>query len=706
MAKKSKIDKLYDAKPAKPRSQEEDSAFLTLARERARDGASYWGEIWKQAEDDLHFLHIDQWPGNVRSERELEQRPCLTNNVLPTFIDQVLGDILQNRPSIKVIGVELPDVDTGEKRETLKVSNISGSQDYELAEVFTGIIRNIEYRSDAETSYDIGITSVLESGLGFLRILNDFENEENFDQELKIAHVENQFSVTMDPGAKERDYHDMGWCFIDDQMLKTDFQEKYPGAATDPVNGNSVESLGTWYSEKTVRISEYLIRKPVIREVVLLSDGKSVFLDEIEPIVDELLKAGTRIVRTRKVKTFKVFWYKITGLDILEGPREIPCSSIPVTPIWGKFSTVKDKKIIKSKIRESKDAQRMANYFDSSAVETRALAPKAPFTGSEEHIEGYEEDWKQSNTKNFGLLKYVAQFQGDPGPQRQQPAHVPSADLALSMANTDKIKATMGMYDASLGQQGNETSGRMVESRKMQGDRGNFIFADNLNKALYRIGKNLIEMIPRTIDTERVQRLGFEDGTDDFVKLNEQVLDEDTNEYVTINDLSVGKFDLVVTAGPSHATQRQEAAESLFQFAKAVPSAAAAISDLIAANMDWPMADKIAERLKKLIPPHILTGEEREKLQEDQPEPPPPTAEQQIEMGELDARKLEASANTKKSEATIAKAESDVVQEQLKTEQAKLRLQEMEAKATAGSVPFQQVRELVAEALAEIAAQK
>jgi len=703
--KKSKVDQLY-AKPKKAKSDNTDDALLSEARERARDGSSYWQENWELAEDDLKFISGDQWPDQVKNERELEQRPCLTNNVLPTFVEQVIGDQLQNKPSIKINATDVtrvPDSETGEDT-TLKIKSLSSDKEYELAEALQGIIKNIEYNCDAEDAYDVAFQSAVEGAFGYLRVRSDYLADDTFEQDLLIECIENQFSVIIDPSAKKSDKSDMMWCFIDDQMLKEDFKAKYPDASTEPVNTDSVDNVGSWFSENTVRISEYFTREPVTKEVALLSDGRSMYMDDIEGVVDELLEQGINIVRTRKVKTFKTIWRKITGRDVLEGPIELKCSTIPVIPVYGKSTTIKKKKIYRSAIRHSKDAQRMANYWDSAATESVALAPKAPFSGSPEQIEGFEDEWESANTSNLSFLPFNPQTPGDRGPQRQQPAMIPSAEISLSMQSTDKIKSTMGMFDASVGAQGNETSGRAIVARQRESDTGSFRFIDNLSKAIRRVGRLLVELIPTIYDTERVVRLKFPDETEDFIKLNEQIFDDEKNEWVTISDLSVGKYDVVVTTGPAYTTQRMEAADAMMQFAAAVPQAGAVMADLIAQNMDWPGADTIAERLKKIVPPNVLTTEEREKLAEDMPEQEEPTPEQQIQMAELEVKGQEIEADKMKAQADIAEAEADMFKAQLETDDAKKQLAMIEDLAQGGDVMAKTVRGLVAEAIAEIMA--
>ena len=682
-----------------------DDALLATARERARDGATYWKDNWAAAEDDLNFLAGEQWPSQVKTERELEERPCLVNNVLPTFVDQVMGDQLQNKPSIKVSAVDPASVDTEEgEQEELKISNRAGKKDYSLGEVFTGAIKNIEYNCDAETAYDMAFQSALESGIGFLRVLSDYANEETFDQELLIKHISDQFSVIIDPNAREIDKSDASWIIVDDNMPKDAFKEQYPGVEAEALASSTDQ--GEWYTEKTVRVSEYFTRELILKEQSLLSDGRLVWAEDLEPILDELAAGGITVKRSRKVKTYKVIWRKITGNAVLEGPIELHCTTIPIVPVWGKSITIKKKTIYRSLIRYSKDAQRMANYWDSAAAESIALAPKAPFIGAEGHTEGREDEWENANTKNLAILTYIPQFPNDPGPRRDQPSAVPAAELTMASTATDKIKGTIGMFDASIGAQGNETSGRAIIARQRESDTGTFKFIDNLSKAISRIGRLLVEMIPPTYDSERVMRLKFEDETEDYVILNQLVLDEQTNEWVTIHDLNVSKYDVVVNTGPAYSTQRMEAAEAMIQFAQAVPAAAAVMADLIAQNMDWPGSDVITERLKKIMPPEVLTNEEREKLAEDMPEQPEPTPEQQIQMKELEVRGMEVDAAAAKVQTDAAVAEgksnSDLAMQQLKTEEAELKLQAIQQGAAAGSDGYAQVKELVAQAVAEL----
>jgi hypothetical protein len=176
------------------------------------------------------------------------------------------------------------------------------------------------------------------------------------------------------------------------------------------------------------------------------------------------------------------------------------------------------------------------------------------------------------------------------------------------------MKAIIGIYDASLGARSNETSGKAIMARQREGDVATFHFIDNLARAIRHTGRILIDLIPKVYNAERVIRVLGEDGSPRSVQVNsgqpQPVLgpdgkpqeDEQGQVMMALHDLTVGKYDLTVTTGPSFTTRREEAAMQMTEFVRAFPAAAPVIGDLLAQNLDWPGADEIAERLKSINP--------------------------------------------------------------------------------------------------------
>lgn len=556
--------------------------ILREARERFDRCFDAESDNWDEALDDLKFLHGEQWPEDVKNLRKEESRPCLTINRLPQFIAQVANDQRQNRPSVRVLPVDdHADVDT--------------------AEIMNGLIRHIEANSAADIAFDTAFFNAVANGFGYFRLVTDYIDENSFDQTIHVRRIRNPFTVYMDPDCQEADGSDARFCFITEEMRREDYEAKYPDFPAidlDVIPGSS--EYHRWFRKDTVRVAEYWCVKETMEEIALLADGSVIRKKD--------LPAGFPIIRTRKAVSRKIHWYKINGADVLE-EREWPGRWIPVFPVWGNELDIGGKRYLSGIIRNAKDPMRMHNYWRTAATELVALAPKAPFIGAAGQFKGYEKKWAEANVRSFPFLEYnpiSIDGQAVPPPQRQPFAGVPVGVVNEAMSAADDIKVVTGIYDAALGAKSNETSGRAILARQRESDNATFNFVDNLSRAMRHYGRVLVDLIPKIYDTDRVARIIGDDGEDGAVRLIPGAKAEGfANPNNGIYDISVGRYDVVVTVGPSYTTRRLEAADSMMQFVQAFPAAGGIIGDLVAKSMDWPGADKIAARLRKILPPGI-----------------------------------------------------------------------------------------------------
>lgn len=555
---------------AKKKKTIDETDFIRTARKLCDLALELDQDNREKAQEDLKFLDgEEQWPADIKAAREAEGRPCLVINKLPGFLDQVVGDQRQNRPAIKVLPVD----DTA---------------DPEIAKIYEGLIRNIENTSQADVAYDHAFEHAAGCGYGAFRVVTEYADDDVFEQDIKIKKIDNAFSVVFDPEAKEVDKSDGRFVFIIEDILRETYKERYPDKTPIEFDVKADEGLKSWCTEDTVRVVEYFKKEPITKTIYLLADGT----------VTDKIQEGDEVVRERQVKTHKIVWYKIDGYQILEGPKDWSGKYFPIVPVWGKELNINGKRKIRGLVRHAKDPQRMYNYHRSSEVEVTALAPKAPYLLTPKQIDGFESQWQQAYKKNFPYLLFNHDPQEPGAPKRQLPGQIPTGDAHQVATANDELKATTGIYDASLGNRSNETSGRAIRERKVEGDVATFAYIDNLARAIRHCGRILVDLIPKIYDTERIVRLRGEDGKEEFVPINKTYVDPETGEVGVYNDLTVGKYDVVVSVGPSYTTQREEAADSMLGFIKAVPQAAPMIGDLIAKNMNWPGAEEIAERLK------------------------------------------------------------------------------------------------------------
>lgn len=541
------------------------------ARKRFEYAADAELDNRENALEDLRFCNGEQWPEGIKKQRDDEGRPCLTINRLPQFVKHVINSQRQNRPSIKVKPVD-------------------DKSDPGLARVYEGLIRNIEQQSLADAAYDTALEFGVKGGFGYFRVITEYSNDDAFEQDIRIKRIANPFTVYLDPDHQEPDASDMGWCFVTELLDKDVFEARYPGADSSEFDSGLGDDK-TWFSEDKIRVAEYWRKVPTKKLIGLLEDGTVTDVDK--------LPLEVQPVKTREVTCYKIEWRLITGKEVLE-TREWAGKYIPIIPVFGDETNIEGRKIYSGLVRWAKDPQRMYNYWRTQATELVALAPKAPFLVTPEQVENFEDVWKTANTKTHAYLPY--NHTGAPLPQRQPFANSPIGAVNEALAASDDIKATTGIYNPSLGMESNETSGRAIIARQRQGDNATFNYIDNLSRAIAHCGRILVDLIPKIYDTPRIVRL-MNDDSEEMVEIN-KVVQTPLGE-TRINDLSVGKYDVVVSVGPAYATRRQEAAESMLQFIQSSPNAGPLIADLVAKNMDWPGAEEIAERLRKALPPHI-----------------------------------------------------------------------------------------------------
>ena len=691
------------AEGGKPKKSASD--ILATARARLDLAVSALSESREDEIDDLRFYAGSpdnhwQWPADVLATRGAVQgqtinaRPCLTINKLPQHVRQVTNDQRQNRPGAKVIPVD-------------------DNADVEVADIFNGMIRHIEYISDADVAYDTACENQVSYGEGYLRLLTEYCDDNTFDQDIKIGRVRNSFSVYMDPTIQDPTGADAKWCFVTEDITKAEFERMYPDAA--PITtlqslGVGDQSISNWLNEDTIRIADYYYID-YDRTTLNLYPGNATAFDGT-PEDKQLRAIYGKPKKSRESDRPKVKYCKINGYEILE-EREWAGKWIPVIRIVGNEFEVDGRLYVSGLVRNAKDAQRMYNYWVSQEAEMLALAPKAPFIGYGGQFEGYEDKWKTANTQNWPYLEINPDVTDGQGavlslPQRAQPPMASSGLLQAKAGASEDIKSTTGQYNASLGMGSNERSGKAILARQREGDVGTYHYGDNLARGVRHVARQLVDLIPRIYDTQRIARIIGEDGETKMVKINpdqpqpvNKIVDQQGIVIEKIYNPGVGKYDVVATTGPGYATKRQEALEAMAQLLQGNPQLWAVAGDLFVKNMDWPGAQEMSKRFAKTIDPKFLSdGEDNPALQAAQQQMQAMGAEmdqmhemlknvgKSIEMQEQQRKDFEAEVKMYEAETKrIAAVQAGMTEEQIQDIAMGVVAAAMESQNTVNQMP-------------------
>ena len=550
------------------------SEFLATARKRFREALEQEREIRDAAREDLRFTAGEQWDPKVKHDRQMAGRPALTHNRLQAFVAQIANEARQQKPQIRFSPVEDADEDT--------------------AEVYEGLARHIQYDSRASIAYETAVDYQASCSFGFFRMLTDYVDQDSFDQELKIVAVPDPFSVygVLIPAIRGQKCR---FAFVTDRLSRDEYKAQF--GETDEFASFAENDQDGWITNEDVRIAEYWHLETRIRKIAQLEDGTVLDADQVPE--------GLTVVKTREVDEDVVQFCKLNGAEVIPGSEtEWVTDEICIFPVLGKSLIVDGKPQLFSLVRFMRDPQKLINYTKSRIAEALATSPISPYIGAEGQFAGHEKEWASANITLRPYLEYKAtNVLGQPVPPPQRQVYEPPIQ-ALSqflMQEIDELKAISGIFDASLGNESNETSGVAIARRQQQSNTANLHFLDNLTRAHEQCGRNIATAIPQLYDTARMVRILGADEEQEIVKVNQPWVDKQgvPRHY----QLGAGKYDVSVTSGRSFSTKRLETFDAISQLVQAQPQMLQILGDILFRNSDLAGGDEMSERFKKLLPP-------------------------------------------------------------------------------------------------------
>jgi predicted NBD/HSP70 family sugar kinase len=552
-----------------------DEKILETAVKRYHDCETPCSEIYRDALADIEFSAGEQWEGDMVKDRE--GRPCLVENRLSGMIHQVCNEQRQNRPMMRVTPVD-------------------DTTDPTTAEVINGLLRHIQYSSSSETAVDTAFDNAVRGGIGWYRVLTDYIDDQSFEQQILIKRIEDIASVKIPFHlCHEIDCSDMPYAFIESRISKDEFEAQFPDAEEENWQ-NMLSSGDGWITNDGVRICEYLTIDKKPKKLYKLISG------EIVDVVSE----GEIAISERDTFERVINWYKITATQVLS-KNKIPGKWIPLIPVIGEEIFVKGKRQFHSLTRNARDPQKMLNYWRSAETERIALAPKQKFIVAANQIENYEQEWSLANKSNDPVLHYNPIIEGGtlvPPPHQLAPTQIDMAIVNAAKESIDAIKATTGIFDASMGATSNERSGKAILARQREGDTSNYHFFDNAAKSMRHCCRVIVDMIPEVIDTARAIRILGDDMKPKIAQVNQ------TSDNGKIYDLTTGRYDVMVETGPSYASKQQETIQNIRDLSQSDPNVIAATRDLLAKFLQMPT--EIVERFRKTIDPNLLASDKEE----------------------------------------------------------------------------------------------
>lgn len=604
-----------------------EKTWFDTARERFLHASQYYEASRLLSRADTQFVMGDsdnlwQWPEDVSNQRQQDRKVKLTVNLTAQHCNQIVNNIRENKPQVKVLPVD-------------------DKSDKNTADILTGVIRNIYVTSNAEFAHDTAMEHAVYGGEGYWRIVTEYSNEKEFDHVIKIKPCNNPDLVFIDPDSKEADRSDARWGFIFEDISREQFNTEYPDL--EEVSLDWKADTSGWVNKETIRRAEYFWRDDQEDKLLLLDNGTTILLSDVLSKHGSYVKGGgsinakvefingesRRVVRERN--THKVVWKWCHIVGHYQDPIYEcvwPGSYLPIICVVGKEICVNGEIVRKGMVRDLKDSARMVNYAFSECIQSIALQNNIPYVAAVEAIGDFKQMWERANVENRGVLVYKSQdVNGNPllPPQRQPSPNIPAAQIHMLEIATQQMRGASGQQNANFGIKSEAQSGIGIQRLKVQGELATFHFIDNFSRALRYEGKVLVDLISKLYTTSRVMRIMGADNNPELVYLNSDSAasfykkqEKEIGAIQKIFNPGVGTYDVSVSIGPSFQSQRQEAFSAMMEIASRNPKLMEVAPDLMMKLADVPGVEEFVKRLEKTLPPGLLNNEEENSVSRQQ----------------------------------------------------------------------------------------
>lgn len=643
-------------------------------------------EVHKRAMKDFNRSYAASW--TIRLDA-MESRRFV--DVTGAMWEGVWGEQFANRPRFEINKIaracDRVFNEYRANRVTVDYQPASADDDdEEMAELLDGLFRADEQYSNAQEAYDTAFQEGIKGGYGAYRLRNDYDDagdEENEDQRILFEPINDaDISVYFDINAKRYDKADAAWCIVLSPMARDTYEEEYDDYSvaswTQPFNGYYFE----WVTPDVVWLAEYYVREEHYSKVFTYvlpqtEDEQKLYSNdfdtksELEAEQERLEAMGYVFQRERKLEYYKVRKYILNGCEVIDDCGYIAGEHIPVIPFYGKRTVIQGVERCHGIVQPAKDSQRLYNVQVSTVAEIAALGMDSVPVLFPEEIAGHENRWNLHNVHKYAFLTRNPVTGADGEPRYDlplsytQPRQIPPAVAALSELTNRDIQDVTGNSEQATELNSN-VSGVAVQAVQNRLDMGAFGYLDNFAQTQRRCGEVWLSMRKDIERRARKVTTVAEDGSQSFEDIMMPVIDPDTGAEVLKNDISRGKYKVVVSVAPSFTTRRDATVQRVIELMGTVqdPQAQAVLQNFAIMNMNGegmtPLR-KFARSQLVAMGVEKPTQEEQEKMAQEAANQQP-SAQDQYLMAAAQEKQVNAQKAIVDTERLAAQADKTVAE--------------------------------------------
>ena len=538
-----------------------------------------------------------QWREGEISARVANNLPWVSINRLKPACDQVENEARNNPP-----GPQIHPVGPG--------------ADKDGAQIQEGLIREYEYRCDAQDAYVTALKLAASGNYGAFEMGTEFAGRRTMQQRIIVKRIEDPESLFVDPDARGACREDAGWAgrirvysrekLIEEhgsrlKVLNRNLVDRSAGWMQSAVNWHGNQSsinqwVGGYKSEGPYYIAEFYRVTVEEKQLTLYSDNLLRYDDEPAPkgVKPEEDKTGATIRRVDPVRV--VTKHLVTALDHLKKTPWLG-DQIPIFWVLGPEMWIKGKLYRLSLIDGAIESQRGLNFAATAAVETVGAMTKSPWIGyvgqfDVANAQG-QNPWLDSNIKRYAYMEVKPVYAVNPAtslsellppPQRNAWEAPIARVLELCQFFGEQIKAaTSVFFDPAVQSVRDVQSGEAIKALQSQTNIGTLNWQDALHRAVAQSYRQAGQVMRRIMSQQMVVTVVRADTLHETKEINREFparpelgipagVDPETKKKGQRNSITDGEYAYRVTAGPNFRTRSEQALENFMEVLKIAPA--------------------------------------------------------------------------------------------------------------------------------------
>ena len=503
------------------------------------------------------------------------EKPPIESPILEAYISRLRGEFAKQQPSLDV-----------HPAEGLRLMRLSPQllQTIKIAQAHVSEI--LFESSNDEFEYDM-YSDVLAGGFGVAKVFTDYINERSFLQKVNIERCFNPTMTGFDPLARTSHKGDGRYCFELNPMTMQDFAAEYGKDKAKEFNfTRSLQSYNWSYEnndEKIVLVADYYVKVPKNTTLCLLADGQTMPEADYNKMCRDWdsIEVPPIILQRRKSTITTIDRYRICENEILEKTNTY-YPMLPLVFFDGNSVMIQNEQgaqmqqFCKPYVYNARGIQMLKNFAMQnlgseleSIVQHQFMIPVQGIPPS--YVDAFKKPQQESTLAYNQFDDNRPDIRLDPPTVIQRRAIPPEINQTF-VGMDAAARGALGSYDALLGINGQEISGKAIQQGAMQSDASAQPYLMGYIRGLQRCGEIIIHLLPLIYTTPRSIPIRLTNGKREYVMIN----DKENPQSVEFN-YDPHELGIRIEPGVNANVQKQVALEQLTGLMQASPTFAAFI---------------------------------------------------------------------------------------------------------------------------------